>query len=101
VERVRKRFVDEGLEAALIHRPPKATRPRTLDGRQEARLITLACSRPPEGYQRWTLRLLADRLVKLEVADTISHETVRQVLQHNELKPWLKQQWCLPPQSQS
>ncbi len=100
VERVRKRFVDEGLEAALVHRPPKATRPRRLDGRQEAHLLTLACSQPPDGQHRWTIRLLADRLVELAVVDTISHETVRQVLQQNELKPWLRQQWCLPPQSQ-
>ncbi len=100
VGRVRKRFVDEGLAAALEHRPPRATRPRKLDGRQEAHLVALACSDPPAGHKRWTIRLLTDRLVELEVVDSVSRETVHRLLQQNELKPWLKQQWCLPPQSQ-
>ena len=78
-ERVRKRCVLEGIEAALNphRRPPRDPR---VDGEVEARLVQLACSEPPEGYQRWTLRLLADRLVELEVIDRISHETVRQRL---------------------
>ena len=99
VERTRKRFVQRGLAAALseLHRPGA---PRKLDGRQEAHLVALACSEPPEGRQRWTLRLLADRLVELEVVESVSYETVHRLLQKNELKPWLKQQWCLPPQSQ-
>ena len=81
VERVRKRFVDEGLDAALNRR--KNTNPtfrRKLDGQQEAQLVTLACSHPPEGRDRWTLRLLADKLVELEIVDTISYQTVRRVL---------------------
>ena len=80
VERVRKRFTQEGLEAALAHRRPRATKPRTLDGQQEARLIALSCGGPPPGRERWSLRLLADRLVELEVVEAVSHETVRQVL---------------------
>ena len=80
VERVRKRYAEEGLEAALVHRPPRATKPRTLDGRQEAQLIAIACSGPPPGREHWSLRLLADKLVELQVVDTVSRETVRQAL---------------------
>ena len=79
VERVRAALVEEGLDAALRRRRPPA-RPRTLDGAGEARLVALACSAPPEGRARWTLRLLADRLVELEVVDAVCPETVRQAL---------------------
>jgi len=79
-ERVRERFVEQGLEAALLPKPTKRVYARRLDGKQEARLIALACSKPPAGKARWTLRLLADELVELEVIDTVSHETVRQTL---------------------
>lgn len=79
VEGLRRRFVEEGLEAALADwpRPGKA---RLLDGKQEAHLIALACSRPPEGRVHWTMQLLADRLVALEVVEGISDETVRRTL---------------------
>ena len=80
VERVRERFVEQGLEAALLPRPSKRVYARKLDGRQEAKLIALACSKPPAGKARWTLRLLADEMVELEVVDSLSHETVRQAL---------------------
>jgi len=80
VARVRQRYATEGLEAALEHKAPDREYQRKLDGAQEAHLVALACSTPPEGRKRWTLRLLADRLVALEVVDTVSHETVRQVL---------------------
>jgi transposase len=78
---IRQRFVEQGLEAAL-NRKKRATppRPRRLDGRQEARLIALACGRPPEGRARWTLRLLADRMVALNVVEDLSYETVRRTL---------------------
>lgn len=81
VERVRQRFVEEGFEAAL-ERKKRLTPPRSvkLDGRGEARLIALACSPPPEGRARWTMKLLADQLVELQVVDSISDETVRTVL---------------------
>ena len=81
IGRVRQRFVEQGLEAALVRKKQdRPSRERKLDGRAEARLIALACSDPPRGRARWTLRLLADKLVELEVVDTISTETVRQVL---------------------
>ena len=82
VERIRRRFVLEGFEAALNQRSPRRTYERRLDGDAEARLIALACSCPPEGRSRWTLRLLADKLVVLEEVDidSVSYETVRQVL---------------------
>ena len=96
--RVRKRYVAAGLEAALHRKPPAREYRRKLDGEQEAHLVALACSAPPEGRKRWTLRLLADRLVELEVVEAVSHETVRQALKQNELKPWLKEQWCIPPE---
>jgi len=81
VERVRKRFVEEGLEAALDpRRPEKPPRPRKLDGRQEAQLIALACSKPPAGRVRWTLCLLADKMVELKYVDSLSYETVRRTL---------------------
>ena len=79
--RVRQRFVEEGLEAALVRKKQeRPSRERTLDGRAEARLIALACSAPPTGRKAWTLRLLADRLVELEIVETVSHETVRRAL---------------------
>ena len=80
VERVRKQFVEEGFEAALERRKPRRQYQRKLDGDGEAHLIALACGPAPEGRSRWTLRLLADRMVQLEYVDHLSHETVRQVL---------------------
>jgi transposase len=80
VERVRKQFVEEGLEAALVRHPPRREYARKLGGKEEAHLIALACSEAPEGRTRWTLRLLADRMVRLEHVESLSHETVRQVL---------------------
>jgi transposase len=79
IESLRQRFVEEGLHAAL-HRKKHRPRPRKLDGEVEARLVALACSEAPDGRKQWTLRLLADRLVELEVVDSISYETVRQAL---------------------
>ncbi len=82
VENIRKRFVNEGLEAAINRK--KQVRPscaRLLDGRKEAKLVALCCSAPPEGRSRWSLRLLADQMVALEIVDSICHETVRQTLQ--------------------
>ena len=80
VERVRQRFVEEGLEAALVPRRSQRQYRRKLDGGAEAHLIALTCSEAPEGRSRWTLRLLAERMVALEYVDTVSHETVRGVL---------------------
>lgn len=78
--RVRERFVEQGLESALVRKPAARTYARKLDGRGEAHLIALACSDPPAGRSDWTLRLLADRMVAMGHADTLSYETVRQVL---------------------
>jgi len=80
VERVRKEFVEEGLEAALERRKPRRQYRRKLDGDGEAHLIALACQKPPDGHSRWTLRLLADRMVELEYIDEISYQTVRRTL---------------------
>jgi len=81
VERLRRRFVEEGLQAALGRKKQLNRRPPVLDGAAEARLIALACSAPPEGRACWTLRLLADGLVELEVVPAVSYETVRRTLQ--------------------
>src|SRR6266446_10640588 len=80
VERVRIRCVERGFEAALRPRPSRQLHPRKLDGVQEAHLVALACSPAPKGRARWSLRLLADKLVQLEIVDDISYETVRQTL---------------------
>jgi transposase len=80
VERVRQRCVEEGFDAALRPRPSRQVRLRKLDGAQEAQLVALACSPPPNGRDRWSLHLLADKLVELEVVDSISYETVRRTL---------------------
>lgn len=80
VERLRRRFVEEGLDACLQRKPQLRRKARKLDRAAEARLTALACSTPPEGCQRWTLQLLADELVALEVIDSICAETVRQAL---------------------
>jgi homeodomain-containing protein len=87
VERVRVRCVEEGFEAALRPRPSRQLHPRKLDGVQEAHLIALACSPAPKGRARWSLRLLADKLVELEVVDDISYETVRQTLKKTNSNP--------------
>ena len=79
VARVRRRFVEEGLEAAINDRP-RSGRERKLSGRQEAHLVAIACSSPPEGHASWTLHLLADKVVAMEFAGSISLETVRQIL---------------------
>lgn len=80
VARVRQQYVTAGLEPALQRKTPDRQYRRTLDGEQEAHLIALACSAPPEGRSRWTLRLLAEQVVALELVGAVSYETVRQVL---------------------
>lgn len=81
VANVRQRFVERGLDGALSRKPQdRPSKPRVLDGRAEARLAALACSEPPTGHARWTLQLLADRLVELRVIDTISADTVGRAL---------------------
>ena len=80
VSRLRQRFVEEGLEAALERKARVRERSRVLDGDGEAHLVAMMCSEPPPGQSRWTLKLLSDRLIELEIVESISHESVRQVL---------------------
>jgi transposase len=95
VFRTRRRFVEGGLDHALS----EASRPggsRKLTGKEEALLVATACSKPPEGRARWTLELLAGRMVRLTEHESICRETVRRRLKENELKPWQKRMWCIP-----
>lgn len=87
VLRVRKQFAAEGMAATLARKRPDRVYERCLDGRQEARLVALVCSAAPHGHAQWSLRLLADELVHLEVVETISHETVRQALKKTISSP--------------
>ncbi len=87
VARERRRFLEDGLEVALMPRKPGRPRRRVLDGRAEARLVALSCSKPPEGRGSWTLRLLADRMVELGVVEGVSHETVRRTLKKTPSGP--------------
>lgn len=80
VSRLRKRCVFEGLDAALVERPRSGHKPRKLDGAAEAQLIAIACSAAPDGRAKWTMQLLADKLVELGIVDEISDEAVRQTL---------------------
>ena len=86
VHRVRKRYAEEGLDAALGERPRPGGQPK-LDGKQEALLVALTCSEPPEERPKWTMQLLADRMVAIGAVDTISDETVRRVLKKTSLSP--------------
>jgi transposase len=85
VKRIRKSFVEEGYEAALNRKKHSATRPRTFDGDKEAHLIALACNTPPEGRVRWTLKLLAKRVVELKVVEKASPATIGRVLKKRRL----------------
>lgn len=85
IDRVKKRFVEEGLDAALKMAPTSRGYDKLVDGDMEAHLIALACGEPPKGYARWSLRLLSDKLVELRIADSISYETVRRTLKKTNL----------------
>ena len=81
VRNVRQRFVERGLDAALERKKQKTpSRKRILDGEAEARLLAIGCSEPPEGHSRWTLQLLADEVVRLDIVESISYETIRRTL---------------------
>ncbi len=80
VENIRERFVTHGFERALHGAPPKPPRPKLLNGKQEAKVIAMRLGPPPKGYASWSLRLLAEQVVELEIVESISHETVRQTL---------------------
>lgn len=85
--RLRKTASEQTPHCAVRHRTPIHTKPKKLDGKGEARLIALACSKPPEGHAKWSLRLLADKMVELEIVDEIAHETVRRVLKKMNSSP--------------
>lgn len=94
IYRTKRRFVEYGLEFALAegYRPGQ---PKMLDAKEDAMLVTIACTTPPQGRSRWTLSLLANQFVALTDVDSISLETVRQRLKQNELKPWQQKMWCI------
>lgn len=85
IDRVKKRFIEEGLEAALERRLTQRTYEKKVDGDLEAKLVSLCCSEPPEGYARWSVRLLADKLIELQYVDAISHVTVHKALKKMNL----------------
>ena len=85
IDRLKKRFVEEGLEACLERRKGERVYKRKADGDFEAYLVALSCSAPPQGYARWSLRLLAERVVELEYVESISYETIRRVLKKTNL----------------
>lgn len=85
IERVRERFVEEGLQAALERKTPKREYKRKLDGEQEAHLVALVCSQPPEDRGRWTLKLLAQKMVELNYVESVAPETIRQTLKKMNL----------------
>jgi hypothetical protein len=87
IDRIKRRFVEEGLEVALDKRKADRQYERKADGDFEAHLVALSCSEPPEGFERWSLRLLADKMVELEYVDSISHETVRRTLKKTSRSP--------------
>jgi len=80
IDRIKKRFVEEGYEACLSRKPTSRIYERKIDGDVEAKLVSIACSEPPEGFAKWSLRLLANKMVELHYVENISHETVRTVL---------------------
>jgi|SRR5579863_958684 len=87
IERVRERFVENGLAASLERQPPKRVYQRKLDGDQEAHLVALVCGQPPDDRGRWTLKLLAQKMVELEYVDSVAPETIRQTLKKINLSP--------------
>lgn len=85
IDRVKKKFIEEGFESVLERRPSTQNYTKKVDGDIEAKLVTLCCSKPPEGFAKWSLRLLADKMVELEYIDYISHVTVGEVLKKTNL----------------
>lgn len=80
IDRVKKRFVEEGFQACMSRKPSVRTYEKKMDGDNEAHLISIACSKPPKGFAKWSLRMLADKMVELNYIESLSHETVRGVL---------------------
>ena len=100
VSRVRQQLVTAGMEVALLRRQqPLRPNKIKIKGDVEQRLVQLACSDPPKGRCHWTLQLLADELVVLGLVNKVSTETVRQALKKNDIKPWIVESWCIPPEA--
>jgi transposase len=98
--RIRKRFLEQGMNDALDRRPqPERPEKIKVTGDQEARLIALVCTEPPAGYSRWTIRLIRKNVVELHIAEEVGRETIRLILKRNELKPWLTKRFCIPPEA--
>ena len=87
IDRVKKKFVEEGFEGVLERRPAQRIYEKKMDGDTEAKLVTLCCSEPPKGFAKWSLRLLADKMVELKYVESITHVTVRSVLKKTNLSP--------------
>lgn len=87
IDRVKKKFIEEGFESVLERRPSTQNYTKKVDGDLEAKLVTLCCSDPPEGFSKWSLRLLADKMVELNYVDYISHVTVGEILKKTNLNP--------------
>ena len=85
IDRIKKKFIEEGMEATLERRPTSRVYERKVDGEVEAKLVTLCCSEPPKGFAKWSLRLLADKMVELKYVDSISYVKVREVLKKTNL----------------
>lgn len=85
IDRIKKKFIEEGFEASLERRPTTRQYDRIADGETEAHVIALSCSNPPKGYGKWSLRLLADKMVELNYVEDISYETVRRILKKTNL----------------
>jgi transposase len=97
VNKTKKNCIEQGVMECLTDKKRNRVYERSLDAKGEAMLVTLACSTPPEGRSVWTMQLLADELIELNCVETISDETVRRTLKKNEIKPWQKQSWVIPP----
>ena len=97
VEQLKKRFVAEGFEADLYRKPVTNAHRRKITGDEEAHLIALCCSKAPDGYHTWTLRMLADKMVELAIVDAVSHETVRRTLKKMNLNRGKRKNGAFPP----
>lgn len=98
IKKVKKRFVENGLEDALNRRPqPERPEKRKINGRQEAQIIATVCTERPDGREKWTVRELTTHLIELEIVEEVSRETVRTTMRKNKLKPWQIKEWCIGP----
>ena len=97
IDRIKKRFVEEGLEGILERKPSTRVYEKKIDGEVEAKLVQLCCSVPPTGYAKGSMRLLADKIIELNYVDSISYVTVGNTLKKNELRPWKTKGWVIPP----